>query len=363
MDREVESTKKGRDVGRDARAQTGDATPNRPSESFAAAMLVVACLCWAVFFSLGKNWQDAAHACPGGKLVASLTLLGIRTVIALAAFAIWKPRLFLRPNRREIGVGLFLGMFNCVGNVFQVWGLASTSPALSGFFTSLASLWVPILAFAWLRLPVARATWAGMALGIAGVAVLGIDLDMSWGIGFGDSLTVCSSLAFALFILALDRLGRTVNSFQLTFLLIAVTGLPPLFLAVGIAGGQGNLIPWLAWLVEVLQQPAVVRDVLLLTLLSTILATHLMNVYQPRVSASRAALIYLFEPVFAALLSIVVGHDSINRRLLLGGSLILCGNALVELRGWLRTVCGPMSGPANQAVDDGGKNFYPLSDP
>jgi drug/metabolite transporter (DMT)-like permease len=307
-------------------------------------MLIVACVCWAAFFSLCKNWQEAAHACPGGELLASLTLLGVRTVIALAAFGVLKPRLFLTPSRREVAVGLLLGTLNCLGNIFQVWGLASTSPALSGFFTSLASLWVPILAFACFRLPVARATWAGLVLGIAGLAILGINRDAPLGVGFGDGLTVLSSLAFALFILALDRLGRTVNSSHLTLLLIVVTGLPPLFLAVGVAAWLGQLIPWLIWLVEILRQPAVVRDVLLLTMLSTILATHLMSTYQPRVPASRAALIYLLEPVFAAVLSILVGHDSLTGRLLLGGALILSGNALVELPRWIRTFRGKRPG-------------------
>jgi drug/metabolite transporter (DMT)-like permease len=301
-------------------------------------MLVVACVCWAAFFSLCKNWQEAAHACPGGKLVASLTLLGVRTVIALTTLVVLRPRLFLKPSRYEIAVGLLLGSLNCLGNILQVWGLASTSPALSGFFTSLASLWVPILAFVWFRLPVTGATWAGMVLGIVGLAILGMNPDASWGMGFGDGLTVLSSLAFALFILSLDRLGRTVNSSHLTLVLIAVTGLPTLFLAVGVAAWQGKLVPWLVWLMEILRQPVVVRDVLLLTLLSTILATHLMSAYQPRVPASRAALIYLLEPLFAAVLSTLVGHDSVTGRLLLGGALILSGNAFVELPLWIRSI-------------------------
>jgi drug/metabolite transporter (DMT)-like permease len=299
-------------------------------------MLVLACVCWAAFFSLGKNWQEAAHACPGGQLLASLTLLGLRTVIALAVLAAVRPRLFLKPTRREIAIGSLLGALNCLGNILQVWGLASTSPALSGFFTSLASLWVPILALVCLRLPVAGATWAGLFLGMAGLAVLGINRGESWGLGFGDGLTVLASFAFATFILSLDRLGRGVNSSHLTLVLIGAAGLPTLFLAVGVAAWRGELVPWLHWLLAVLRQPAVARDVVLLTLLSTILATYLMSTYQPRVTASRAALIYLLEPVFAAALSVVVGHDAVTGRLLLGGGLILGGNALAELPRWAR---------------------------
>ena len=67
-----------------------------------------------------------------------------------------------------------------------------------------------------------RKTWT--VLGVAGLAILGINTDESWGLGFGDGLTVLSSLAFAFFIISLDRLGRTVNSSHLTLVLIAVTG-------------------------------------------------------------------------------------------------------------------------------------------
>jgi drug/metabolite transporter (DMT)-like permease len=307
-------------------------------------MLVLACVCWSAFFSLCKNWQQAAHACPGGDLLASLTLLALRTVIALAVLGVFRPGLFLKVSRHEVAVGLLLGALSCLGNILQVWGLAETSPALSGFLTSLASLWVPVLALVCFRLPVARATWAGTVLGIAGLAILGIDRSVSWGMGFGAGLTVLSSFAFALFILSLDRLGRAVNPSHLTLVLIAVAGLPTLFLAVGVAARQDKLLPWLTWLLEVLRQPAVVRDVLLLTMLSTILATHLMSAYQPRVPASRAALIYLLEPVFAAVLSIILGHDSVSARLLLGGALILSGNVLVELPRWIRTIRGKHPG-------------------
>jgi drug/metabolite transporter (DMT)-like permease len=101
------------------------------------------------------------------------------------------------------------------------------------------------------------------------------------------------------------------------------------------AAGPG-LATWLDWLATMLLQPAVLRDVLALTLLSTVLATYLMSTYQPRVSASRAALIYLLEPVFASTLSVLIGHDAVTGRLLLGGSLILGGNAVAELPLWLR---------------------------
>src|SRR5262249_10709704 len=175
----------------------------------------------------------------------------------------------------------------------QVWGLASTSPALSGFFTSLASLWVPLLACACFRLPVTGATWLGLLLGLGGLSLLGIDPSQGWGLGKGDGLTVLASLVFAVLILLLDRLGRTVESADMTLSFIGMTGLPAVLLATALTSTAPGLSVWLGWLWQMLCDPVILRDVLILTVFSTVLATYLMSTYQPRVAASRAALIYL----------------------------------------------------------------------
>src|SRR5439155_3991324 len=119
---------------------------------------------------------------------------------------------------------------------------------------------------------------------------------------------------------------------------IGMTGLPALVLAPALAAGGPGLAAWLAWLGDMLRDPVILRDVLVMTLFSTVLATYLMNTYQPRVAASRAALIYLLEPVLAAALSVLCGHEAVTWRLLVGGGLILSGNAAAELPLWLRAL-------------------------
>jgi drug/metabolite transporter (DMT)-like permease len=306
------------------------------TEGFAALMLVVACACWGTFFSLAKNWQDAANeTCPGGPLVGSLTLLGIRPILAWAVFGIVRPRLFFQPTRREWFLGASLGLLNFSGNVLQVWGLASASPAVSGFFTSMASLWVPVIALVVLRMPVAGATWLGLALGVAGLAALGIDTSQGFSLGQGEALTAMSSLVFALVILGLDRVGRRVRSQHFALPLIAIGGLPGLPLAAGITAYQSSLHAWIDWLGAMLSDLDVLRDVVLLTLFSTVIGTFLLTTFQPRVPASRAALIYLLEPLFATVISVSMGHDNVTLRLLVGGFLILGGNALAAAPAWL----------------------------
>jgi drug/metabolite transporter (DMT)-like permease len=311
-----------------------------PSESFAALMLVVACLCWALSFSLTKNWHNAARGCPGGALVGGLTLMALRSGLGLLLLAAVQPHLFRRPSRREHRIGLLLGLVNWTGFAMQVYALASITPALSGFFTSLASAWIPVLAFVCFRLPVSRPTLIGLGLGITGVAVLSFDFGDLFSDGespalkAGDALSLAASVIFAVTVLLLDRLGRTVKSSHLTVSFIAITGLASLLLVLGLVAAGPGPGAWLSWLLAMLREPAVVLDVVLLTLFPTVLATYCLTTFQPRVSAGRAALIYLLEPPLAAIVSLVLGHDSLTARLVVGGALIVGGNLLVEMRVW-----------------------------
>lgn len=299
-------------------------------------MLVATTLMWGLSFPLMKNWQQAAHSCPGGEIVSSLTLIALRGGLALILLAALRPRLVLAPSWRAYRAGMAIGTAYLLGSILQVVGLAWTTPALSVFITSLGSAWVPILALFAFRLSVAPATWLGLLLGIAGAAALGLHHEGAWQMGWGETLTLVSSVIFACQVLLLDRLGRSVESTDLTIGFLGITVVPSVLLAtVWVLPGPG-VLAWMHWLAAMLCDLANLRDIILLTLFPTVLALLWMNRYQPQVSAGRAALIYFLEPVFGAAFSILWGHDQLTPRLLLGGSLILGGNLLVELPIWLR---------------------------
>jgi drug/metabolite transporter (DMT)-like permease len=122
----------------------------------------------------------------------------------------------------------------------------------------------------------------------------------------------------------------------LTVAFLGVTGLLGAALTLALAATGPGLGAWLSWLIDLLSQRAVATDVAVQVLLPTVLAFHWMNVYQPRVSAGRAALIYLLEPVFAAVFSVMWRYDPVTVRLFLGGGLILAGNLLIEVPYWLQ---------------------------
>jgi len=312
------------------------AAPVRRPGKNASGMLLLVTMLWGLSFPLMKNWHLASENCPGGPVVASLTMTVLRMTLALLVLAVFVPKLFVTPTSREFRIGFFLGVINSVGFIFQVTGLAWTSPALSAFVTSLASAWVPLLMFALFHVAVHRLTMAGLVIGISGAAVLGIDTGETLVFGWGELLTFISTWSFALVIVLLDRLGQAVNPAHFTVAFLAGTGLPAFFITGIITLTRSESTAWINWTGTMFQNPLILRDLILLTVLCTVLPFHWFNVYQPQVAASRAALIYLLEPLFALLFSIWWGHDTLNLKLLMGGSLILAGNMLVEAPGWFR---------------------------
>ncbi len=180
------------------------------------------------------------------------------------------------------------------------------------------------------RTPVARLTLLGLGVAVAGMAVL---VEGDWKLRYGEWLTLVASLAFAAQILMLDCLGRRFAPAHLTPGFFAGTGLLALAGALTTALTGPGLWEWANWTGALLSRPPILLDLFLLALLPTVLSFHWMNAYQPLVSPSRAALIYLLEPVFASICSVVLGYDAVTMPLLLGGGLILFGNLLVELPG------------------------------
>jgi drug/metabolite transporter (DMT)-like permease len=305
--------------------------------SRATGMLILVTMLWGMAFVLMKDWQEAAARESGERpmlhiALVSCTLIAVRMTIALVLLAITRPRAVFGPTRQEHTFGAIIGVVFFLGFLLQTIGLAWTSPALSAFITSLCSAWVPLLAwFGGIR--VGRLTGLGLALALSGTAILTIGQQSHWSLGSGEILTLVSSVIFAFQILMLDRWGRRSRSSHLTAAFMATAALLAwlcnlLLLCIGSAWTE-----WWDWINDTGSRPSLLLDLLALTVFSTFLAFHWMNVYQPRVPASRAALIYLLEPLFGSAFSVAAGYDLLSLRLIFGGSFILAGNLLVEARG------------------------------
>ncbi|MGL4552948.1 MAG: hypothetical protein ACRC33_17370 [Gemmataceae bacterium] len=300
----------------------------------AGLRLVVVTLVWGVSFPCTRAWQTAAERSGMDGLLAALTLIALRMALALAVLLAWQPRL-LGATAAERRGGAAVGAAFLVGFILQTWALASTTPALSAFFTCVSSAWVPLVVLG-LGGRVAPLTLLGLFLGLVGCAVL----VEGWKLGKGEWLTLGASVLFAVQMILLDRFGKAVRAEMLSPAFLLVNGVGAAALAVLVAAAGVGVGPWLGWAGGMLSDPVLPWLVVLMAVFPTALGFHWMNAYQPRVSPSRAALIYLLEPVFSTAFSVGVraltgskDYDELTTPLILGGALILGGNLVVECFG------------------------------
>jgi len=230
------------------------------------------------------------------------------------------------PSRRDLAGGALSGLLMVGGFFLQAVGLRSTSAGSSAFLTCAGTL---LAAFwAWLLLrerPGARLTF-GIALAMAGSALLSLRGDFR--LGTGELITLAGAAMFALQVVAIARFASTTDPVALVCVQSFVAGgvlLPFAARSAGALGtlGGGNLA----------------RFAYLLVAGSTL--APLLQVYAQRtLSSGRMGLLFALEPVFALVFAVTLGAERFEPRWWLGAGLILAAVVMVEWKTGERAVPG-----------------------
>jgi len=271
---------------------------------------------WATSFVLV---QRALAVIPVFHLLAYRFTLATLLLLPLARGAKWTPQ--LRKDGAAIGLSLFLGF------LLQTSALLWTTPARTAFLTGLSVVLVPIFGLA-LGRPLRRGPALGSLLAAVGLYVLYLPSAGSTaggapaaGFGRGDLLAVGCAVAFAVFVLLVERGARRNPVAPLAlveFGLVALLSLPGLAWPTPKAA-EFRGFPLFALLV--------------LAVLATAAAFVAQLYGQRHLSAIEAGVIFTLEPVLAAALSVALGAEPASRWLALGGALVVAAMLVTELWG------------------------------
>jgi drug/metabolite transporter (DMT)-like permease len=99
-------------------------------------------------------------------------------------------------------------------------------------------------------------------------------------------------------------------------------------MCLSIDSGLIHLPPAVQW--QLATSHGVWLNMLLLVGISTMLAFGLMFYFQPLLDPTRAALLYLAEPVFAALFAYMVAGRTLSLLAICGAGLLIMANGLAE---------------------------------
>ena len=257
----------------------------------------------------------------------SFTLVkGILTQIAPEPFMFWRftiAGLLLiaaamerrRLPRSTIKPGIILGLLVWVGYWAQTHALMTISPSRSALLTGTYVVMVPFCDWILYRERIALRAWAGSVLAVIGTSALigGFDARPQ----LADLLTLFCAALFAM---------HVVFSAKYT------ADIPPLGLAatqvmfVGLAAA-----PTMAFAARPQVTRAVVVGVLFTAIVTTALAFAGLMWGQARVTATEAAVMLAFEPLAAAVTSVVFYDEPLTMNLWIGATLILSAMVLSQL--------------------------------
>ena len=244
------------------------------------------------------------------------------------------------PRGKELRGGLLLGALVAAGFVSVTFGLLVTTPARSAFIVSISSVLAPVIAFLVVH---RRPGWLAVAaLVLAGLGMYLLAAPERGGLNRGDLLTLICALCFGAQIVAVTELAPYSEPRRLVWIQIATTAL--------LSGAAALLLeqPRITWTAEFVG--ALAWTVVFASTASFVLQAHA----QRYISTARAALIFCFEPLFAAVTSWLVLGERLSLMQWSGGGLILVGMVLADLPGASAVVRDESSLPsqASPTTDD-----------
>jgi drug/metabolite transporter (DMT)-like permease len=269
--------------------------------------LVLVTAVWGVTFVQVK---DAVEIYP---LFAFLALR-----FAIASLTLLPPA---APHVRGLGrrgtlVSAGLGLLLAAGYVLQTEGLQRTTVSSTGFVTGMYVVLTPLIALLLFRTRIPWAAWAGVAVATVGLAMLS---GIHGGRVLGIMLVLAGSAVYSLQIVLLERFAPRYQPLALTFveMVAALVGLA----VVAAALGEFAVAPrgWTVW------------GALLVTGVFASAFGYLVQSWaQQRASATRTALIFTLEPVFAGIFGYALAGDRLGALGWGGCVVILAGIALAE---------------------------------
>jgi drug/metabolite transporter (DMT)-like permease len=272
----------------------------------ATILLVALTAVWGSTFFLIKDLVE--HVPPVDFLAVRFALAAVIMVILF-----WRPLRALR--RPQLWIGIWLGALYGLAQIFQTQGLASTPASVSGFITGTYVVLTPLITAVLLRERVPGTTWAAVGLATAGLALLSL---RGLSVGVGEAITL---LAAALYALHIVGLGRHSSHHIATGLSVVQMVVIAIICTVGALPG-GVVLP---------ETPADWASVLYMVVFASILALWVQTWAQAHMPATRAAIVMTMEPVFATFFAVWLGGESLTRRMVIGGGLVLVAMVVVEV--------------------------------
>lgn len=282
-------------------------------------ILLLTALIWGVAFvaqSVGMDYVGPFTFNAVRSLIGGIVLLPCIALLKKINPSKKKPEDPARAKRNLILGGVCCGIALCAASSLQQIGIAYTTVGKAGFITAFYIVIVPIIGIFFGK-KCGISVWIGVLLALAGLYFLCINEELT--IGRGDVLVFFGALLFAVHIMVIDHFSPLVDGVTMSCIQFFVSGIicaVPMFLFEKPQLGQ-LLAAW---------QPILYAGVL-----SCGVAYTLQIIGQKGMNPTVASLILSLESVISVLAGMVILHQNLSSREVLGCVLMFAAILLAQL--------------------------------
>ena len=212
----------------------------------------------------------------------------------------------LEKRAGAIKAGILMGIALFAGFALQIIGLQYTTPSKNAFLTALNVVIVPFIAFIILKKKVGMKGIIGAIMSVIGVALLSLNGNLTLSLGDGLTLLCAVGFAFQIFFT-----GEFVKKYPASVLNMVqmITAFVLSAVSLVIFGENDFQVTTQGWL-----------SVLYLGVIST-----------KYVDETKAAIVLSMESVFGTIFSIIILHEVITLRMVIGCAIILAAVIISNL--------------------------------
>ncbi len=279
--------------------------------SIAKIALFITAVLWGSTFTIGKLATEAFSA----SFIIALRFLIASVALLIAAFPFRK-----QLDKKYLIDGFWMGLTIFLSYFLQVTGLTlDTSPGKSAFLSTTYSIMVPFIYWLVTKDRPKAHHIACVFLCLLGVGLL--SLSGGWGMSAGDIMTVLSGLPYAVNIVISALFCRKRNALLLTTIeLWVVTILAWIFVF------AGNSFPS--------EFPVrAVGGIVYMGLLATALCLYLQSYGLKYAEPAIGGMLLSLESVFGVLFSVIIYHEKVTLRMLIGFAVIFIAILLSQWEG------------------------------
>lgn len=281
----------------------------KPSPLFADLALVTVTIFWGSTFILSKIVLEQ---------VPLVMYLIIRLNLAALMLSLYAFRYRKELSLQTLYHGIVMGVFLFLSYFFQMWGIQYTSASNAGFITGLNVVFVPLFSIFFFGAHPRVSSIVGVTFATTGLYFLsGGDFS---ALSKGDWLVFVCAVTVAFHVIYTGKFASKNNIYLLTSVQLCVTGLLSL-----------TLIPF-----ESESFPPINLNIILLlfylALFGTVYTFLMQTAMQRFTTATRTALVFSLEPVFAALFAFLIVGEILTPTGWFGGILIIFGMLIAEIR-------------------------------